>query len=99
SLGPAARRAIFERDAWLCAYCRRTCTLAGPRKTDPWRPTDAVVDHIIPLKLGGADEPSNYITACWQCNRDKWHRLWTPHGWTAEDVAALAGVDVWKVSP
>jgi 5-methylcytosine-specific restriction endonuclease McrA len=29
------------------------------------------IDHFIPLELGGANNTSNYLTACRRCNKDK----------------------------
>jgi len=29
------------------------------------------IDHLIPLSLGGLDEPINYVTCCVQCNQSK----------------------------
>ena len=48
-------------------------------------PTSATLDHIVPHSQGGSDDPSQLVTACWSCNRDKGNR--TPEQW-------LAGVTV-----
>ncbi len=42
--------------ATRCVYCGR-----------PWE----VMDHFIPLALGGSDEPSNKVPACDKCNSAK----------------------------
>jgi len=52
---------IFKRDGFRCQYCGRT-------------PADGVtlsVDHVIPLKKGGTDEPENLKTSCKSCNSAK----------------------------
>ena len=60
-------REIFERDGWRCHLCRK------PVRQDVSRLHDegATIDHIIPISLGGEDEPANVATAHWKCNRDK----------------------------
>jgi 5-methylcytosine-specific restriction endonuclease McrA len=69
---PYTDREIFERDGWRCQLA--TC-LALSRRIDPARSRrhqwGATIDHIIPLSLGGADEPANVVTAHNRCNRDK----------------------------
>lgn len=59
-LPKALRREIMERDGYTCQYCRQP--------NDPARLT---VDHLVPLALGGIDEPTNYVTACQPCNSRK----------------------------
>lgn len=52
---------VFERDKFRCKYCGRG-------------PDDGVkltVDHITPQSKGGANELSNYITTCSDCNQGK----------------------------
>jgi hypothetical protein len=41
-----------------------------------------VIDHIIPLALGGKDEIENLIPACWRCNAKK-GKVKMPEGYTA----------------
>jgi 5-methylcytosine-specific restriction endonuclease McrA len=50
------RNAILSRDGHQCRYCGR------PANT---------VDHIIPVKRGGSDEPTNLVAACASCNASK----------------------------
>lgn len=57
---PKLRREIFQRDGNRCQYCQRV--LAADEFT---------IDHLIPLALGGVDEPVNYVTACVTCNGAK----------------------------
>lgn len=50
------RLQILNRDAWTCSYC-------GGEANE--------VDHIIPLKRGGSDDPDNLTAACRTCNARK----------------------------
>lgn len=54
------RAEILERDGDLCGLC------GGPID-----PADYHVDHIVPISLGGADEPNNVQLAHPSCNRRK----------------------------
>jgi HNH endonuclease len=68
------RQAIGERDGWVCGICQ-----------DPSRPVDqhrrwpdalaAVVDHIVPEKLGGINNLGNLQIAHNRCNGLKGQRL------------------------
>lgn len=51
---------VFKRDEFTCQYCGR-------------RSPDVVleVDHIMPVAIGGTDDPMNLQTSCWDCNRGK----------------------------
>lgn len=60
-------REIFERDGWRCHLCREPVRQDVPRTHDD----GATIDHLIPISLGGEDEPANVATAHWKCNRDK----------------------------
>lgn len=58
-----SRRLRFEilaRDSHTCRYCGR----AAPEVA-------LQVDHVIPVALGGSDEPANLATACADCNGGK----------------------------
>ena len=62
------RRAVFERDGFICQYCGTS--------------GDGVVlhcDHVIPVSRGGDDFMSNLATACSQCNLEKHAK--TPEEW------------------
>jgi hypothetical protein len=48
---------IWRRDGWHCKTCG----------TDQ----DLVVDHVIPLSLGGTNEDDNLQTLCGTCNTKK----------------------------
>jgi len=64
AISGAIQQRIWHRDGWQCMYC-------GKRVPD----IQITVDHFHPLELGGADEASNYISACRQCQKAKGNRL------------------------
>lgn len=60
---PVSKRTRFEvlrRDNHACRYCGQT----APE-------VKITIDHVVPLALGGTDEPSNLVAACWDCNIGK----------------------------
>jgi len=63
---------IAERDGWRCQLCgiRLSARLRGTY--DPRAP---VVDHIVPLKVGGPHIRANVQLACWSCNSHKGTRI------------------------
>ena len=54
------RQQVYEKYDGHCAYCGNQIEIK-----------DMQVDHMIPLRLGGGDEMSNYMPACRQCNHYK----------------------------
>jgi hypothetical protein len=56
----AIRFLILDRDNFTCQYCGR-------------KPPEVrlEVDHIMPESRGGANDSTNLITACFDCNRGK----------------------------
>lgn len=54
------RYEVFRRDGYRCRYCG-----AGPDDAK------LTVDHVVPVALGGSDEPANLVTACDECNAGK----------------------------
>ena len=68
---------ILRRDGHTCRYC-------GGMAPD----VKLTVDHVIPVALGGADEPSNLVAACADCNAGK--SSVQPGADLVEDVAADA---------
>lgn len=52
----ALRKAVLERDSYLCVYCGRDATTA---------------DHVVPKALEGKDEMSNLVASCLECNGRK----------------------------
>lgn len=51
---------ILHRDDHTCRYC-------GGMSPD----VKLTVDHVVPVALGGNDDPSNLVTACADCNAGK----------------------------
>lgn len=60
AIGKKLRFEVFKADDFTCRYCGRV-------------PPNVVleVDHIIPKAHDGADDISNLITSCFDCNRGK----------------------------
>lgn len=51
---------VFKRDNFQCRYCGRIS------------PTVVLeIDHVVPAREGGSDDPINLVTSCWECNRGK----------------------------
>ena len=63
---------IIERDGIKCHYCRvkttRSCHNA---------PTQAEIDHVIPISKGGGHTMANVVIACRKCNGAKHDKEWT----------------------
>lgn len=59
-ISKALRYQVMRRDGHACTYCGA-------------RPPDArlVIDHVVPVALGGSDSPDNLTTACNDCNSGK----------------------------
>lgn len=68
---------ILRRDSHACRYC-------GDKAPD----VKLTVDHVIPVALGGGDEPNNLVTACADCNAGK--SSMSPDSAIVEDVDATA---------
>lgn len=68
------RYEILRRDGHTCRYC-------GASAPD----VELTVDHVVPVALGGNDEPSNLTTACRDCNAGKTS--------TAPNADVVAAVD------
>lgn len=68
---------ILRRDRHTCRYC-------GAKAPD----VTLTVDHVIPVALGGGDEPNNLVTACADCNSGK--SSISPDSGIVEDVDAAA---------
>ncbi|SHY11634.1 HNH endonuclease, putative [Mycobacteroides abscessus subsp. abscessus] len=54
------RYEVLRRDNYSCRYCGRS----APE-------VKLTVDHVVPVALGGSDEPSNLVAACSDCNAGK----------------------------
>lgn len=62
------RTAVARAQNWLCAYCGRGMKKEGGR-TDC--PRGVTLDHVLPLALGGTDDPANLVACCYECNHRK----------------------------
>lgn len=51
---------VWVADGLKCVYCGR-----------PMGKVQLTIDHFVPLELGGANDASNYVSACRKCNKDK----------------------------
>ena len=51
---------ILRRDGHTCRYCGRSTP-----------EVKLTVDHVVPVALGGADDPTNLVAACIDCNAGK----------------------------
>lgn len=60
-----ARRAVFMRDKGNCAIC--LTDLSGLLKTN----FNKAIDHIVPLRLGGSNDITNFQLICQTCNNKK----------------------------
>ena len=54
------RYEILRRDNHTCRYCGATAP-----------DTTITVDHVVPVALGGSNEPANLVAACVDCNAGK----------------------------
>lgn len=54
------RYEILRRDNHACRYCGATAP-----------DVKLTVDHVVPVALGGTDDPSNLVAACLDCNAGK----------------------------
>jgi len=61
AIGSRLRFEILRRDGFACRYC-------GARPEDGG---ELVVDHVLPVALGGSDQPENLVAACAVCNSGK----------------------------
>lgn len=68
-LDSVIRLAIYMRDDFKCAYCRRLLTHTAC-------PFDLTIDHLLPRALGGDHSIKNLVTACRSCNSRKGARSW-----------------------
>lgn len=71
------RYEILKRDNHACRYC-------GGSAPD----VKLTVDHVVPVALGGTDDPSNLVAACVDCNAGK--SSVPPDAPLVDDVAADA---------
>lgn len=67
-------RAIIAKAGGPCHICGRPIDYGLPHLD----PLSFVVDHVIPLALGGPDTLANKLPAHRSCNRDKSDRPYAP---------------------
>lgn len=65
------RYEVLKRDNFTCRYCRST-------------EDHLTVDHVVPVALGGSDDPDNLVACCRECNAGK--SSTSPTEATVEDV-------------
>lgn len=75
---------ILRRDGHTCRYC-------GAKAPD----VQLTVDHVVPIALGGGDDPSNLVTACQGCNAGK--SSMPADAAMVEDVDATAMMFSWAI--
>jgi hypothetical protein len=56
------RFAVLSRCNFACYYCGTPAAL-GLKVLH--------VDHVVPVQLGGTNDPWNLVAACWDCNLGK----------------------------
>ena len=68
-------RAVYDKTNGHCHFCGDRVVLGhhGKTKGHPLRGAWEM-DHITQAAKGGANDPGNYLPACWKCNRLRWHR-------------------------
>lgn len=74
------RRAVYERDGWICQICYEPVDRDAAPRTD-WSPT---VDHIVPRSVAVDDSPENLRLAHHWCNSVRADE----RAYTAADLAA-----------
>lgn len=60
SVSKRLRYEVLRRDNHACRYCGHS----APE-------VQLAVDHVVPVALGGRDDPSNLVAACRDCNAGK----------------------------
>ena len=73
AIAKAVRYEIARKAKYTCAYCGRNTNMIDE---ETGQRIGGVIDHYIPLALGGKHEESNFIYACRQCNSEKSAQLW-----------------------
>jgi hypothetical protein len=72
-LPSALRDRLAEQQNWRCCYCGVRMDGKGD---DPDAPT---FEHVVPRSIGGANDPSNLVIACRQCNGKRASQIWDVH--------------------
>ncbi len=48
------------------------------------------IEHIVPVKRGGTNDPENLLTACWRCNEEKGTHTLLQLGWQVQPISERA---------
>lgn len=68
TIGPVSRKAVMERDGWICWICGEPTEPDGPRARRP------SLDHVIALIDGGSHTEDNLRCAHVGCNSSRYNR-------------------------
>lgn len=66
-VGDVSRDEVLLRDGYICYLCG----VDTGKVTNPFDPSSATVDHVIPLSRGGEHSMANVKCACLSCNSAK----------------------------
>ena len=69
AISKSIRDEVLLRDGCACVYCGRKQGHLGPMETKAEGYMH--LDHVIPLAQGGANDPSNLVASCRNCNMKK----------------------------
>lgn len=61
------RRSLWAAQSGRCSYCGTRIR----RHSDGKSSSDATLDHVMPVSLGGDGRPANLVYACRTCNEEK----------------------------
>jgi hypothetical protein len=75
----AVQQKVWVADGCKCMFCFR-----------PMGEVQLTIDHWIPLEMGGANDPSNYLSACRKCNKNKGGMA--PADWIAHKKPVMLGL-------
>ncbi|ROR91735.1 HNH endonuclease [Nocardioides aurantiacus] len=62
AIGARLRFEVLRRCNFACYYCGVPASM-GIKQLH--------IDHVVPVDLGGANQPWNLVAACWDCNAGK----------------------------
>jgi 5-methylcytosine-specific restriction endonuclease McrA len=48
------------------------------------------IEHIVPIKRGGTNDPENLLTACWRCNEEKGTHTLLQLDWQVRPISSRA---------
>lgn len=67
---------ILYRDQFICQDCGEFHAFINERgMTIPIDDGQLEVHHILPVSMGGGDEPANLVTLCKDCHKERHRRL------------------------